>query len=208
MPGIKRTTENVSQPSSENYLENIWQLVLDYEIFILILLLFLGGLFWGYKFFAKKQNHLQRIWLFILFFLTKRQMMIPLVIKLAEKDNLLEKNLTKELLDIRKSCRDTSLKTNCQKRLMLERKISAILYTYFSSLESQNKINPKSKFAKIIQDLEFIDEKLIQLERLYNTEVTPWNQLLNKLPFLHWFHFKPFEKFEATEIPHSDFQSS
>ena len=145
-----------------------------------------------------KQNQIQKLWLFTLFFLTKRQMMIPLVIGLSKKDKILDSKTQKKLIEIRQKCREVSFKTQPQKRLELEQEVSEILFFYFAHLEKANQIKPGTKFAKIAADLEFIDIKLIQLQKAYNQEVERWNQVA-KIPLMKglWtlVRLKTFEKF-------------
>jgi hypothetical protein len=143
----------------------------------------------------KQQKQIHKLWLFTLFFLSKRQMMIPLIVTLARRDGILDSKTLKELLDIRDECRQVSFKKSPQKRLKLEETVSLILYKYFSKLEKQGKIRKKSKFEHVIHDLEFIDHKLVDLQKVYNTASRAWNHHLRSFPgFL--FKFWRFKKFE------------
>ena len=73
----------------------------------------------------KKQAYIQKIWLYTLFFLTKRQMTIPLVYSLAKKDKVLDDNELNELLEIRAICRHVSLRKSPAQRLKLEKRRKA-----------------------------------------------------------------------------------
>ena len=124
----------------------------------------------------RKHEEIQKLWIFTLFFLTKRQMMLPLVISLSRKDKILDKATQKKLMEIREKCRKVSFKKSPTARLTLEKEVSHILYDYFSTLEAKKQIKAGTKFEKIVQDLEFIDAKLVQLQQVYNAEVTQWNR--------------------------------
>jgi hypothetical protein len=124
----------------------------------------------------QRRDQIQKLWVFILFFLTKRQMMIPLVIRLSEKDQLLDPELRHKLMEIRQKSRDVSFKKNPNQRLEIEEQVSKILFFYFSSLEKKDQIKPGTKFAKLVKDLEFIDAKLVQFQKNYNNEAQRWNK--------------------------------
>jgi hypothetical protein len=126
-------------------------------------------------------------------------MMIPLVIRLSEKDQLLDAEMRNNLLEIRQLSRDTSFKKNPDQRLEVEEKVSKILFFYFSMLEKKNQIQPGTKFAKLVKDLEFIDAKLVQLQKAYNNEAHRWNRWIS-FPILSLFSraigatpFRPFK---------------
>ena len=127
----------------------------------------------------QRRDQIHKLWVFILFFLTKRQMMIPLVIRLAEKDELLDLELRNKLLEIRQQSREVSFKKNPNQRLEIEEQVSKILFFYFSTLDKKDQIKPGTKFAKMVKDLEFIDAKLVQLQKAYNTEATRWNKWIS-----------------------------
>lgn len=146
-----------------------------------------------------RRDQIQKLWVFILFFLTKRQMMIPLVIRLSEKDQLLDNEMRSNLMKIRQLSRDTSFKKHPDQRLAVEEDVSRILFHYFSTLEKQSLIQPGTKFAKLVKDLEFIDAKLVQLQKVYNTEAHRWNRFVD-FPLISLFSrligaapFKPFK---------------
>lgn len=181
-------------------LSNSWQFILEYQWWILaIVTLFILG-WWFRHHFMKQEHNLKKIWIFILFFLTKRQMMIPLVVTLAKKDGFLDDEIRSQLLEIRDKCREVSLKKQPQQRLLLEQDVSKVLFYYFTQLEREDKIIGGTKFEKIVRDLEFIDAKLVQLQQVYNQETQTWNKKI-KMPGLGWllkiFRFKRFEGFSV-----------
>ena len=53
----------------------------------------------------KQQKQIKKLWLFTLFFLSKRQMMIPLIVTLAKRDGILDEKTLNNLLEIRNQCR-------------------------------------------------------------------------------------------------------
>lgn len=176
------------------------------EIFMLLwdnfMFLFLGVLaFLGWRVYTNRlwmrQRQIKKLWMFVLFFLTKRQMMIPLVIELAKKENALPESMRQELLLIREKCRKISFKSSPNKRLELEVEVSKIFMMYFSFLESEQKILPGTKFAKIVSDLEYIDQKLLEMQHLYNLEADKWNKHVQKFIGLYprVAPFKPLELF-------------
>ena len=116
----------------------------------------------------RHEQNIQKIWRFILFFLSKRQMMIPLVYTLAKRDKALDEASLKTLLDIRTQCRRYSIKKHFQKRIVFERKFSEILVQYFTKLEQDGTLSKDALLLSVGQDLEFIDQKLVQLQTLYN----------------------------------------
>ena len=145
----------------------------------------------------KQKRQIRKLWLFTLFFLSKRQMMIPLIVNLARRDGLLDTGTLDELLEIRQKCREVSFKKSPQKRLELEMSVSRILYRYFSDLDAQGKIREHSKFEHVIHDLEFIDHKLVDLQKTYNVASYAWNNNLAGFPgkFFQLWGFKNFEPF-------------
>lgn len=185
-----------------DFLEIFWEFLIEYQVLILILSIVIFGIIFFKKNFSKKEKHLKKIWNYTLFFLTKRQMMIPLVYSLAQKDGILDSDILKNLLALRNECRGKSLKKNPTERLKLEQHISQILFYYFSALEKEKKIKPNTKFKKIVNDLEFIDSKLVQLQNVYNIEVIKWNKKVNHKLIGWFFQIFSFKKFEVFEIPH------
>lgn len=155
-------------------------------VMVISVVIALAAVVWAVKKIRQRRDQIQKLWIFILFFLTKRQMMIPLVIRLSEKDNLLDEALRSKLLEIRQQSRETSFKRNPNQRLEVEEQVSKILFFYFSTLDKKNQIKPGTKFAKIAKDLEFIDAKLVQLQKVYNDEATRWNKWVN-FPVLSLF---------------------
>ena len=85
-------------------------------------------------------------------------------------------------------------------RIQRERKLSKLLYTYFSKLEAQNKIVEGGVFDRLVKDLEFIDHKLVSLQKVYNQEVQTWNHSFHRWisgSLLKIFRFRRFHLFEA-----------
>ncbi len=183
-----------------DFLSTIWTFLLEYQMLILVIACIIALITWFIKRNKKKSSEIRKIWIFTLFFLTKRQMMLPLVVTLAKKDGILDEEVRERLLAIRDRCRDTSLKKDPIIRLELEQQVSKILFYYFNKLEIENKIKKGTKFEKIVKDLEFIDAKLVQLQFVYNRESEKWNNTVTKA-LTGWlysiFRFYPFEKFEV-----------
>jgi len=126
----------------------------------------------------RREKNIEKIWRFILFFLSKRQMMIPLIYTLAKQDNGLDEVSLKKLLHIRMQCRQYSIKKHLKKRMELERKFSQILILYFEKLEKDGILEKDPLLQHVGKDLEFIDQKLVQLQAVYNKEAEIWNKNL------------------------------
>ena len=147
----------------------------DYILFFVALfLIVLFTKFW-YDRERKRFRQIKKLWSFTLFFLSKRLMMIPLIITFSRRDAVIPDDKIKELLAARNSCRAVSLKKNPQLRLKQEQQISEILYTFFIQLESAGTLQKSPSLARIAQDLEFIDKKLVELQMAYNHEARRWN---------------------------------
>ncbi len=142
--------------------------------FVAIFIIVLVTKFW-YDRERKRFRQIKKLWTFTLFFLSKRLMMIPLIITFARRDGILTDDKVHELLASRNSCRAVSLKKNPAQRLKQEEKISKILYTFFVQLETKGQLDMDSPLGKIAQDLEFIDKKLVELQMAYNHEARRWN---------------------------------
>lgn len=124
----------------------------------------------------RKQRQIIELWQWILFFLTKRQMMIPLIITLAKRKNMMIPSTQKLLLQIRKESRLTSLKKHPQQRLLVEKKISQALQDFFSKAEYAQMLSRDPRLIQIAEDLQFFDTKLIQLQSLYSDNTQRWNK--------------------------------
>lgn len=166
----------------------------EYALWILGIILFIGVLHFFYKRLQKKQQNIQKLWHFLLFFLSKRQMMIPLLCTLGKRKNVLSAQKIKRLIDLRDMSRQNSLQEHPQKRIALEEEISQLLFTFFETLDQEGQLNEKQPFYHIMKDLEYIDEKLVELQTIYNKEATQWNKRWGngKLFFLG---LKPFQAF-------------
>lgn len=185
----------------EGFTVALWQGFQEYWWIGVLLLVCVGGVFFLFQRLRKRQRQIQKLWLFTLFFLQKRQMLIPLVVTLSKKDGLIDASTQKQLLEIRDRCREVSFKRHPIKRLVLEREVSEILFHYFSELAAADGIVAGTKFEKIVRDLEFIDGKLVQLQKSYNQETHRWNRLVT-YPVLgalfSLFGLKAQEPFDTT----------
>lgn len=191
-------TNNISA-ENEGMLMSVWIYVKDFwnehsAWFLLFIALaaFIKIMFNGLQ---REQNQIEKIWKFLLFFLSKRQMMLPLVHTLASRDHVLEERALQQILDIRSECAHCSFRKTPQERMKLEKHVSRILFHYFSKLEKTGKIKPQSKLSHLVQDLEFIDEKLIQLQKIYNREAGAWNRKFRFFPKT----LLPLRRFELFE---------
>ena len=202
MPPARRASPN---SSTETPLEQIRAFVEgpllwlgDNWWWIVSIVVFMGLTLFILRKLKRKYQEIQKLWIFTLFFLTKRQMMLPLVISLSRKDKMIDKATQQKLMEIREKCREVSFKKSPTARLELEKEVSQILYEYFSTLESRSQIKVGTKFEKIVQDLEFIDAKLVQLQQVYNAETFTWNRRIRfgvVQTLIKPFGIKTFEPF-------------
>ncbi|MCF7830738.1 LemA family protein [Candidatus Gracilibacteria bacterium] len=141
--------------------------------FLLIVISAICKLIWNS--FHREKMRLEKLKKFLVFFLSKRQMMLPLVYTFAKRDQVLDENILTKILTLREKAKEMSFKKNLPERMQLEKEVSKILFQYFSFMEKEGKIEPHSKLSNVVADLEFIDEKLVELQKVYNNEVTIWN---------------------------------
>lgn len=181
-------------------LTKLWDGLVEYQMWIFVFTILVCAVVLFYTKLRTRHRNIKKLWVFILFFLTKRQMLIPLIWTFARREDAFEEQTLRELLQIRRDCRSKSLKYTPSDRLGLEQKVSEILYQYFTKLETQGKIRPGSKFSKIVEDLEFIDGKLVELQALYNLEAKRWNQATSFFlvrGLMRFWGMKRFDLFEG-----------
>lgn len=190
---VKTTADKINEIIPE-WVFDIPEFLVEHlpKIFLLVLV----GIFVKLQFNRKKRHkaQIEKAWKFLLFFLSKRQMMIPLVISLAKKNGAISAEQQAQLIKIRQDCQKISLKKNLSQRLQAEESVSLILYKFFEQLEKNGELEKNLRLKKVVSDLEFIDQKLIELQTLYNAEATKWNQNLWKA-----FIFKGLKPF--TKLP-------
>lgn len=148
---------------------------------------------------ARDRKQIEKLWTFIVFFLSKRMMMIPLVVRLSAKENVLTQDQRNTLLSIREEVQNVSLKTDPKARFEKEKTVSKILFEYFQTLESSENQTYNRSLKKVIGDLEFIDEKLVQLQVVYNREAKKWNEKMKNKFFLR-NRVRPFFDFEIFDF--------
>jgi len=171
-------------------LRNIWN---QYAAWFLLFIAVLALVKLSIDALKREQKQVEKIWKFLLFFLSKRQMMLPLVHTLAKRDRMLDEEKLKEILVLREKCQNCSFRRSPTERMALEKSVSRILFKYFSELEQKGHIHAGSKFERLMKDLEFIDEKLVQLQKIYNQEAATWNK--KKIFWQKFFGFPRFEVF-------------
>ncbi len=174
--------------------QNIGTFVNEHILWFLLLgIIILLIKFW-YDAERKKFFQIKKLWTFTLFFLSKRLMMIPLIITFARRGGELSNKKVEQLLSLRNECRSVSLRKDPQERLQREQKISHELFQFFQELEEKGQLENNPRLSRCAQDLEFIDKKLVELQLAYNHEAKRWNinrnvaKKLLGLPSL-----KPFE---------------
>jgi len=85
----------------EQFVTSTWQLILEYQLLILLIVISLVVLYLIIIFFKRRERQVQKLWNFLLFFLSKRQMLIPLVITLSKRDDILNLTTQEFLIEIR-----------------------------------------------------------------------------------------------------------
>jgi len=147
-----------------------------------------------------KSETIKKLWNFTLFFSEKRQMILPLIYTLGSRHGRLDPAELAQILEARKQVAKLDFRKNPSKRMKFERKISKMLAKFFENLEKSGKIPPDSRWSRVAGDLEFVDRKLVELQKVYNHEVATWNKMWTswkKIPLAPWriFGFKKFQKF-------------
>lgn len=200
----ERFYRHISVWFSDEFQDTLWQGIQFVESFfidygILLLVVFVIGFFFllFYGVLHRKQRQVEKIWNMILFFLSKRQMIIPLVFVFAKRENALSSNDLNALLDIREISQTTSFRNNPEERIKIEQEVSRILFDFFSQMEAHHaSLSPV--LQKLAHDFEFLDSKLVTLQELYNHEAYQWNIKRNRFfvrPFAFLFRFKVFQLF-------------
>jgi hypothetical protein len=146
--------------------------------FLLLGIIILLIKFW-YDAERKKFFQIKKLWTFTLFFLSKRLMMIPLIITFSRRSGELSNKKVEQLLELRNECRSVSLRKNPQERLQREKKISEELFRFFQERETKGELSQNAHLTRIAHDLEFIDKKLVELQLAYNHEARRWNRNRN-----------------------------
>lgn len=146
--------------------------------FVLLGIIILLIKFW-YDAERKKVFQIKKLWTFTLFFLSKRLMMIPLIITFSRRSGELSNKKVEQLLELRNECRSVSLRKNPQERLQREKKISKELFRFFQERETKGELLQNAHLTRIAHDLEFIDKKLVELQLAYNHEARQWNRNRN-----------------------------
>ncbi len=196
--------EQISDWSRDHFPPVVYDLIANSINFVIefwyYVILAVGSVTFLIKFYLRnnrRQRHIKKLWQFMLFFLSKRQMILPLVYTLGKREKLLDEKSLQELLEARRTCQTVSLLKNPAKRLILEQKVSQMLFRFFSELEKTGKIRHGSKFERIMKDLEYIDQKLFSLRESYNSQVDIWNHNFSSAKVILYFPFgfRKFEKF-------------
>jgi len=149
---------------------------------------------------SRRRKQIEKLWKLVLFFLSKRQMMIPLVISLGRKKKLLEQSTIDQLIAIRSESEKYPLRKSPVKRMEVESQISHILFEFFQELEQKGELTKNRRFAKMAEDLEFIDQKLVELQLLYNREAKRWNSRI-RFSWILKEKMYPFTSLELFRLP-------
>ncbi len=176
-----------------NVIKNFWD---SYATWILLIIVILALLKVMISVVRRQEKSIQKLWNLLLFFLSKRQMMIPLIYTVAKREKMLKDEELQKLLEIKQKCHSMPFKKDPQKRLEVEKEASRVLFSYFSQVEQKKQKNPIMQ--QVIKDFEFMDQKLVELQKVYNQAAQSWNKKRNIFPIsllAGIFRFKRFQPF-------------
>ncbi len=143
------------------------------------------------------KNRVQRLWLFLLYFLSKRHMLIPVVHTMAKRDGLLSDAELQSLVTHREKCRSISLRRNPQARMEAEMQLSEVLYGYFERINEEGKLHENPVIERVAEDLMFIDQKLTGLQAQYNAEADEFNsKIIDSFVGRAFFRRAGFDRFQ------------
>ncbi len=175
--------------------KKIWFVWDIYGAWILLILICIFVIWFVCHMARKKQRNIEKVWHILTYFLTKRQMMLPIAYTLSKRGNFLPETTLREILFLREEGGAISLKKNPHERLKQEQKVTRLLYDFFTFLEKENKILPHSRMEKFMRDCQFIHEKLQELQKVYNTAAFHWNKTYDVWPILIFAKIFGFQKF-------------
>lgn len=178
---------------------NVWQSLIEFlqthAILIFTLIFLVGALNFAHSRLKKRQYNIQKLWQFIMFFLSKRMMMIPLLYTLGTRSGALNEEAFEKLLALRDKAKHHTMVNDPKERIKIEQEVSTILMQYFQNLEEKGELKENSVFYHLVDDLEYIDKKLVELQNIYNNQSQNWNKWFSS-KFLGFFGFKTFKPFE------------
>lgn len=177
----------------------VWQTLVaflaEHSLLIFTIIFVVGALNFAQSRLKKRQYNIQKLWQFIMFFLSKRMMMIPLLYTLGKRSGALNEEAFKKLLALRDKSKHHTMVNDPKERIKIEQEVSLILMQYFQNLEEKGEIKKNSVFYHLVDDLEYIDKKLVELQNIYNHQSKNWNRWFS-LPALQYLGFKRFKPFE------------
>lgn len=180
-------------PQSFDFLRDNFAYFLAGMLIILIIKIWINHL-------SISRKQVTKLWSFVLFFLSKRQMMIPMVVGLAQNHDVLSEEQLQKLLDIRAETKKYTLTHSPTERIAVELEVSNILLECFITLDQKGALAKSGKLRKVVEDLEFIDKKLVELQLLYNREADRWNKKIRRF-FILRERVSPFKSFELFHLP-------
>lgn len=206
----ERLYRNVSTWFSDETREVIWNFFQWLDVFlqqfgmwIFAGFLCLALLFLALTFIRRRQRNIEKLWKLILFFLAKRQMILPLIYTFAKRDSLLDENQLQDILIIRDQSQQIPFQKNPTQRMAIEMKVSILLSDFFTHIEGQSPHPSQAIIQKLSSDFEFIDTKLVELQKVYNREAQQWNRKRQTFPisfFAFLFRFPSFQLFKPPEL--------
>jgi hypothetical protein len=200
---------NISIWFSEETREKIWnffqwmdQFLQDFGMWIFAGALCVALLFLVLMFIRRRQRNIHKLWKLILFFLSKRQMILPLVYTFAKRDTLLNDQQLEEILIIRDQSQRVPFQKNPTQRMAIEMKVSKLLFDFFEHIESHPHHPSQAIIKKMESDFEFIDDRLVELQQIYNREAEKWNKRRRRFPiilFAFVFRIPSFQLFKPPQ---------
>ncbi len=155
---------------------NIFYWVIENALWLGILVLLASLIWFLWIGIQEKRSEIQRLWVFLLFFLSKRHMVLPLLHFEAKAHHWLDETTLEKMVTLRQMARQTSLRQNPVERMKIEEETSALLVRVFAKLEQSENAAHNTIIQTVGADLEFVDEKLIALQKEYNSQVLAFNK--------------------------------
>lgn len=154
---------------------NILYWVIENALWLGVLVLLLAALWFVHMAIEEKKLEIRRLWSFLLFFLSKRLMILPLLHDTGLENGWISQETAQKMVTLRQKARTQSLRTQPKARMQTEMEVSRLLVDIFTKIEQEKGLNHPI-ITNVGADLEFIDEKLVTLQQKYNEEAYAFNK--------------------------------
>ena len=154
---------------------SIFYWIIENAFWLGILVLALSALWFLFQQVKERQTEIQRLWGFLLFFLSKRHMMLPVLHTVSSREKYLDEESLGKITKLRQQAREVSLRQNPAQRMGIEGDVSNLLVEIFTKVEKSPSAKNNQIIKTIGKDLEFVDEKLVELQEKYNATASRFN---------------------------------